>query len=229
MKRIIAFAVAVLLFVFPVFAAENEGKVSLKNTEGLTLCTKDNVPSKDGKIFDISEDEFKKYLAENNVLLYGADNGNAFVFELTGDKTEFTQNIKDFANISKDDIKDFADKTLSSEYSLINMAGNDYIVTDLSDQEKNYTTRQYVTVKHSTLYVVTFTVPGASVKTKTDARIKNIVVGLDFGETDKPEEVSLFAVIGIALAILVIVALAVYVIITFVKDFKNKKDQPENV
>lgn len=226
MKRIIAFAFALILFILPVSAQQNDNSITLTYTEGLTLCTKDSIPSTNGMIFGMEETKFKNYLTENGILLYGFDNNNAFVFELTGEKTDFTESIRDFANIGETDIKDFADRTLSSLYSIESIAGNTYIVIDSAfSNDSSYVTRQYITVKQGTLYIVTFTVPGSSVNKEVGKRINKIVNAINFSENDLPKEVSLFSVIGVAALVIVIAALAVYILITVIKDLRKRKSQ----
>lgn len=229
MKRIITFAFALFLFIFPVSAQQDNG-ITLGYTEGLTLCTPDSIPSSGGKIFGMDEGKFNNYLTENGILLYGFDNGNAFVFELTGEKTDFTESIKDFANIDEEDIKAFADSTLTTLYSVENISGTEYIVTDSAfNDEKAYMTRQYITVKHGLLYVITFTVPSSSVNKDVGTRIDKIVNSLSFGREAAPKKVSALSVIGVAVLAVLTAAFAVYCLITIVKDIRKRKTGSDEV
>lgn len=226
MKRIIAFVFALFMLVLPVSAEQSDDSIILDYVEGLTLCTPDSIPSSDGMIFGIKEEEFKKYLTENRILLYGFDNSNAFVFELTGEKTDFTESIGDFSNIKEADIKDFADTSLSSVYSIENISGTVYVVTDnVSDSGSEYITRQYITVKHGRLYIMTFTVPGSSVKKDVGERIDRIINGLTFGGDEIPEKVSVYSVIGVAVLVSAVAVLAVYILITVILDIRKRNSE----
>ena len=227
MKRILAFTVAVLLFILPVSAQTNEqNSVVLNFSDGITVCTPDSIPSVDGMIFGMNEDEFKNYLTENGIILYGLDNSNAFAFELTGEKTEFTENIKDFSYIKEADIKDFANSILGGDYKIKTYSKVSYIVTDTvySDSDSPYIISQYITVKHGLLYVVTFTVPGEAPQAKTQERIEKVMNGLNFSGQEAPPSVSIYSIIGIAVLILAVLVVAVYLVITFVKDAKRKSN-----
>lgn len=226
MKRIIAFVFALLLFALPVSAQQNNEGITLGYTEGLTLCTPESIPSTDGMIFGMKEAEFKSYLTENSILLYGFDNNNSFVFELTGEKTAFTESVKDFADIKEEDVKDFADSTLNTLYSIENISGTVYIVTDSAfSAENGYITRQYITVKNGLLYVITFTVPGASVNKDVGTRIDKIIGSLSFGEKNSPEKVSALSIIAIAVLVFVVAAFAVFVLITVIRDLRKRKSE----
>ena len=225
MKRIIVFVLVLYLFAFPVCATVTQGNITLDYAENLTVCTQSSIPSVDGKIFGMNEADFKKYLTENNILLYGFDNDNAFVFELTGEKTDFTQKVGDFGNIKESDIKDFADKTVENPYSVKKTAESVFVVTDsISEEENGYVTRQYITVKNQSLYVVTFIVPGIAINQNKSERIDKIINALSFGESNAPKQVSAVSVIVVAALVIIIVLIAVYIAVTVIRDLRKVKN-----
>lgn len=228
MKRIIAVLIALFLLALPVSAQEKIDEISLSYTEGLTVCSRENIPSADGKIFGMNESDFKKYLVENNILIYAMDQNNAFAFEISGEETAFTRGVGSFSNISEADINDFAQKALVSVYSIEKIEGYTYIVADsVSDSKSNYVTRQYITVNNGVLYVTTFTVPGNSVKKEVSDRMVKIIRGIKFASEKAPENVSLFSVIGVAVLVVLVSGFAVYILVTVIRDIKKRKREPE--
>ena len=146
MKRIITCVLALIIFAVPVCAVA-EYIFSLRYSEGVTLYH-----------YGMEAEEFEKYLTDNYIRLFGVDNNNEFVFEITSSETEFSKVIKDFKNIKETDIKDFADSMKFVSYNIETLGEVPYIVSQYpsDDSENSAVVSQYITVKQSRLYVITF-------------------------------------------------------------------------
>ena len=121
--------------------------------------------------------------------------------------------------------KDFADKTVENPYSVKKTAESVFVVTDsISEEENGYVTRQYITVKNQSLYVVTFIVPGIAINQNKSERIDKIINALSFGESNAPKQVSAVSVIVVAALVIIIVLIAVYIAVTVIRDLRKVKN-----
>ena len=221
MKRIITFLLALIIFAVPVDALE-EHTFSLRYTEGVTLYHHESINS---EVLGMEAEEFKKYLTDNYIRLFGVDNNSEFVFEITSEETDFSKGINDFKNIKDNDIKDFADSMNFSSYTIETLGEVPYIVSQYpsDDSENSAVVSQYITVKQSQLYIITFN-SSKEISEDNAQRIKNIVSGITYMENDVPRNVSLWSVIGLAVLVVLIFCVALYVLVTIIKDIRRRKE-----
>lgn len=221
MKRIIACVLALIIFAVPVCAVE-EYIFSLRYSEGVTLYHYESIT---GEVLGMEAEEFEKYLTDNYIRLFGVDNNNEFVFEITSSETEFSKVIKDFKNIKETDIKDFADSMKFVSYNIETLGEVPYIVGQYpsDDSENSAVVSQYITVKQGQLYVITFTM-AKGISDGNAERIRKIVSGITYIENDVPQKVSLWSVIGVAVLVVLIICIALYILVTIIKDIRQRKE-----
>ncbi len=226
MKRIIACLLALIIFAVPVCALE-EHVFSLGYTEGVTLYHYESIT---GEVLGMEAEEFKKYLTDNYIRLFGVDNNNEFVFEITSEETDFSKGIKDFKNIKETDIKHFADSMKFVSYNIETLGEVPYIVSQYpsDDSENSAVVSQYITVKQGQLYVITFTM-AKGISDGNAERIRKIVSGITYIENDVPQNVSIWSVIGVAALAVLVFGVAVYILITVIKDVRKRKSEPDEV
>ena len=224
MKRIIAVFLALIILSVPVLAVE-EYAFKFEYTEGITLYNSENISSSDQNILGMDKAELHKYFKDNSILYLGVDNNSQFVFEITSQETDFSKGINDFKNIKENDIEDFADSMNFFSYSIEALGDGIYIVGEyLTDDSVNSPiVTQYVTVKQGQLYVITFNSSKVTSKDNLQ-RIKNVVSGITYIENDVPQKVSLLSVIGVAVLAVLIFCIALYILVTIIKDIRRRKE-----
>lgn len=223
MKKIISLIFTLLLLFSVSVSAEGEKDFVLGYSENLTVCTQNEIPSENGMIFGVKEEDFKKYMKDNSLILYAVDNNNSFVISVTCDKTKFTKDIVSLSSLSDDDLSGVAKELVEGECNIAKTHDTVYIVKEGTEKGlENYFTRQYITVENGNLYVINFTFPEDSVVDIN--RIDSIVSGIRYSEK---AETNIFLIVVIAVVILALVVFMTVVAVTVIKDIKVKKETTE--
>lgn len=229
MKKIFSLLlIFIFVFSFSVLAAEKESFVSVNNDDNaLVVYTVDNISSDDGFVFGLPESDFREYMQANNIVVYGVDADNTFVFNLACTETSFSNEISDFYDLNDDDVLVFADDFVNNKDGVVNVNGIKYVVSNSKKENDGVTfsVRQYITVRNSNLYVLTFNVPTENlndeISSKIDDTINRISIIRDQNDEDDGGK---FAVVLLILLIAIIAVVSVTVIISLIKDIKKKKE-----
>lgn len=223
MKKIIYLIITLLLLFSVSVTAEDNKNFTFGYSEDLTVCTQDDIPSENGMIFGAKEEDFKKYMKENSIILYAVDNNNSFVISVTCDQTQFTKDLISLSSLSDDDLSGVAKELVEGECTIAKTHDTVYIVKEGTEKGlENYFTRQYITVENGNLYVINFTFPNDSVVDIN--RIDSIVSGISYSEK---AETNVFLIVVIAVVILALVVFMAIVTVTVIKDLKIKKETAE--
>ncbi len=217
MKKLIAIIVAILVLSIPAFA-QTDDKVELITLDGITVYEVGD------EVLGMDKETFKKYIAENNIILYGIANDNSYVIEVTCKETEFSTSVKDFNNIKLADIKDFADSTNVLNYNIEQLGDAVYIIRDitLNESENNSMVTQFITVKQGFIYVISITSANGIDKAK------GVVSSIVYNFTQTPAQISVYHIVMVSVAIVLVLGLIVFVSITLIKDIKKRKTKSES-
>ena len=171
----------------------------------------------------MEEEQFSKYLKENNIIVYAVADDSTYVVEMACYETEFSKSIRDFKNIKLIDVKDFADGMGILTYNIESVGDASYIIsclpTDDSSSEGKVT--QYITVKQEKLYVITFT----AAKSIADSGYeKKIISGISYNFSYEPEQIYVWHIVIVSAAIILVIITFVCILVTVIKDLKKRKN-----
>ena len=223
MKKIIALILALVLFSLPVSAEDIQPELTLTLTEGITLYGEGD------EVLGMNKEQFKEYIEKNNLILYGVADDNSFVIEISGEETQYSKSVKDFNNLKLSDIKDFADNTKILSYNIEQLGEAIYIIREISQApsdlvETTAAVTQYITVKQEKIYVVTVTAANTVDKEKK----KSLVAGIDYSFSEIPPSVSVWQIVIVSGAIILVLVVMAWLIVTLVKDIKKRKNKQIN-
>ncbi len=216
MKKIIAIILALLIFSVPAFA---------QTTDTVELITIDGVDvyGVGDEVLGMDKEEFKEYIKENNIILYGIAKDKSFVIEVSCEETEFSKSVKDFKNIKLSDIKDFADSTNIPNYNIEQLGDAVYIIRDIpsNDSENAVKVLQFITVKQEFLYIISITDEKNTDIDKTKSVISSIVYNL----SETPQSISVWHIVLVSVAIILVLMIFIFVTITVIKDLRKRKSE----
>lgn len=233
MKKIIVFIVCLIqLFSLTAFAAENENLVSVNNDDNsLIVYSPDVLIDEEKNVFGLTATQFKEYMLINNMVLYGTDIGNSFVFNLSCTNTDFSNQVSDFYDLSDEAVLDFADDFLAKKDGIVTVNGIKYVVSNSTKQnnETEFSVRQYITVRNNNLYVLTFNVPSSdiddAIAEKIDETVGRISIIREQNIGKKSNNLTIVLLVAL---IIVIATVAIVLIVSIIKDIKAKKDQADS-
>jgi len=216
MKRIISLILALLIFSLPAFAQTSD-KVDLISLDGVTVYEVGD------EVLGMDKDAFKEYVKENNIVFYGIANDNSYVIEATCKETSFSSSVKDFKNIKLSDIKDFADSTKILNYNIERLGDAVYIIREVTsdDLAESSKVTQFITVKQGFVYVI-------SVINKEGAeKAKSVVSSIVYNFTETPAQISVWHIVIVSAAIVLVLLVFIFVGIALIKDLKKRNVKNE--
>lgn len=248
MKKLIGIAVALtiaILSCFNVFAAKNhyadeEYGFSITLPNDYIILNRTNLSSNSDfiKRLGYSVKSFKLRMEESGILLYSADNDNQHQIQLKSWESDFSKEVGSLSSANSDQLSEML-YVMSEQLELEGGRLIDSRVTDVSGKKYlTYTVEvdgafcfvQSVTVENGKCYSLIYYNSAAEFsQTELDEQ-KTILKSLNIKKAaTKTEGKGYFILIRIISAVVAIVALivAVFLISSFVRDIKRRKDQPE--
>lgn len=235
MKRFFGIFFAVFLIFslcIPASAAEQGENVEIDVPENFTVINSSNAAEHKEFLESINftVKNFKVFLTDNSILLYATNKSGG---ELTIKKyaSEFSKTIDDLYFMEDSDIRKVFDKYFADiSYSTVKVekSKNAFVKFeyDNSDKGGEFYGVQLLTVKNGEIYSINFT---DSDKNKLDDSTVNLLItsfnykGKTSLEAVKPDTVITVIILGVA--VIAFFCIAVYIIITFVTDIKERRDQ----
>ncbi|MBQ0083547.1 MAG: hypothetical protein KBS52_02125, partial [Clostridiales bacterium] len=177
---------------------------------------------------NFSEKSFKDYIKEKSVIVYATDKKSGEI-TLTRKSAEFAREIDDLYFVDDNGVHEIFDKILgSNDYGIVDCGKNRFIRFEYENKDKGgvFSGFQLITVKNGELYAINYTVSGNDI---IDENIKlSLISSFEYtGDTElgKVGADTVITIIILILAILVFVGIAAYIVYTFYKDIKARKDE----
>ena len=226
MKRIVAFLFTVLLiFQLGVITFADSSEVAINTADStIVVHTQENISAENGIVYGMPEHEFKEYMVNNNMVLYGSYSNNLFVFNLSRAKTSFSGEVVNFFEMEDDAVLTFADDFVQNKDGIAVVNDIKYVISKGKKEADNVTfsTVQYITVKNSELYVLTVNVPG-EINSDIADKIDDLLERITINQEKEKANITSYLTIGlIVLLILVILAVIVLVVVSIIKDIRKK-------
>lgn len=232
MKKIVSVILTFLVLIsslLTVSAEQNVPIIDIKYSENISLYTKDSL--KDGETLNgMSANEFSSYMEQNSIYCYGMENNGDFIVTVTISDTSLSQTVNDFYTLSAGEMATAASSLVVGNYSLINKESITYIVKDdvYTSGEKEYLTRQYITIKCGRLIVITFNYPTSSPEEEIIVKTDNFIssVSVENQQIDvEPRKDKMTIIVVIAIAVVSI--LGALLLLSIIKDFCEKRKNDE--
>ncbi len=227
----------ILLFVFlfsfalPTMAKEvKNDSITINIPDSFKIIGIDNAEEFSGYLENrgFSLNSFKKYIEDNSVLVYATDTA-ACEIVISKHSFSFSSGISDLYYIKTEDIPEiFSDILINDKYSVTDYNNNRFIkcMYTGSDNGGDFFGVQLLTVKNGEVYTINYTVPKAddADDNTINALLKSFEVkSANSNAAQKLDSVIIYIII-IAI-ILLSVAVASYILYTFVLDFKSRKNE----
>ncbi len=126
---------------------------------------------KEEKVYDLSPAEFKQYLKDNNILIYGTNESGTLAFNLTCNQTDFSKDLGNYATLDDADVILLTATLDLGEGSVVSINGNKYYCVEKSLE--NLIMKQYVTVHNGKLYVLTVNTDNSNINKALGEQIIN--------------------------------------------------------
>ncbi len=248
MKRIIALAVCLVVIVFSAvnvvaamqaYADEDNG-YTINLPEDYTLLNRTNLSSNADFIqrLGYSVKSFRLRMEESNIVLYAADKDNQHQIQLKIWESDFSKQIDQLSSANDEQLSEIL-YVMSEQLTLDEGRLIDSRVTSVDGQKYlTYTVQvadafcfvQNVTIVNGKCHALIYYNSSAELSKDEQAFQKQLLKSLQIKKIQqKAEGNGYFIVIRIICAIVCIVAIvvAVFLISSFVRDIKRRKQQPE--
>ncbi len=223
MKRIVAVLFSVIFLLLCCCGCDEirSGDLSFEPYEELVVCTPDSISEEAAQLFSMEKSKIKENMESSGILLSGARKDRKLSFTVVSETTEFSRRVEDFAVYTQLELNEIA-KTLVPDY-LAYFKTDDaiYIFSDGSvmGPDRPFCTRQYVTVKNGKLYVVSFTTDDEMFEFADENNMIQVMNSLSI-KRDLSSDI--LPIIIVSVILLAVAALVVFIVISLVKDIKNR-------
>ena len=223
MKKIIAVLFSILFLCIAVCGCGEirTGDLSFKPYDELVVFTPDSIPEEAAELFSMEKSKLKENMESSGILLSGARKDRRLSFTVISETTEFSKRVGDFSVYTQLELNEIA-KTLVPDYlSCFKTDDATYIFSDgnVMGPSRPFCTRQYVTVKNGKLYVVSFTTDDEMFELVDENNIIQVMNSLSI---KKDLSSDMLSIIIVSVSLLAVAALVVFIVISLVKDIKNR-------
>lgn len=236
-KLLVSLLIIILISVNASALNIEDHSLEFNASEEYTLLTADNLKKNKDFIKSLGHSvaSMQTFFKDNSVLIFAANSDNSKQIKLTHNKTDFSTQIGSLRTLSDEKLDDISEQVLGQDAK-----GQLYITNNMkmycvasksSDSGGNYCTIQFFTIINGNIYNLSYSESSADVYAVYD-NAQDIVANLKI--TDKAlsvtaEDVDNDVIMAlVAILVLAALAVAVYVIVTFVKDIKNKQSSEED-
>ena len=208
------------------------GDLSLKLPNGFKVISANDAKDNEDylKSINFTVADFKKYLSSNSVIVYATDkNGSEIVVKSY--KSDFSTQIDDLYELNEDDIKSIFGSFLNgTEYTVTDVNNNRFLRFEYTDNDNmgNFYGIQLLTVKNGTIYSVNYTAD-ANIGINPEIE-KTLSEGFNYkGKTESGKNKADTVITGVilALAIIAFLGLGAYIIYTFVRDIRKRRNMSD--
>lgn len=220
------------LFSVKVFASSYDcGNLKVKVDDNKYVVITENNISKESDFLNkigFTVSSFSEMFDKLNIVLFLADDSNSFQMQTVLSETDFSSEIKDLSELDEETFIRLT-KNIVEDGILKDINGVKYIFR--KDDNADFTTYQYVTVKNGKMYTFTFYVTQDYGKNAAENSIDEILNAVEFENSGNAGGAKSFPdIIFIILIFLLIAATAVVIIVTIIKLIKDiKKRNSEDV
>ncbi len=236
-KLLVSLLIIILISVNASALSIEEHSLEFDVSEEYTMLTANNLKKNEDFIKSLghSVSSMQTFFKDNSVLIFAANSDNSKQIKLTYNKTDFSTQIGSLKNLNDNDFygvfEQILGKDAKGQLYITNNMKMYCVASKSSDSGGNYCTIQFFTIINGNIYNLSYSESSADVYAVYD-NAQDIVLNLNI--TDKALSVTaedvdndvIMALVGIL--ILAALAIAVYVIVTFVKDIKNKQTTDED-
>lgn len=231
------------VMLFTVNAAAEGEKISLKEhfltielSDAYTVLDSSNVSKNEEVVekFGYTVSSFKNYLQQNNILFFGVDSNGTQCF-LKCWQTDFSKEITDLSVLDDETLKSVATQIITiseAAYKTATVNGMRFFEVSATDTDSggNFYSVQYITIRNGKIYSLNFAFPGTESKENKAAAWETVTTLKieDKARSSPWDMASVFELVLIWAIIIVAVAGAVVIIISFVRDIKARKNESQS-
>lgn len=214
-KILAVFTVLILIFSFPVSAAQNEYTVDFDKS--FTVGYTSGNMSAIAQITEMDESALKDYCTENNIEFVAVNSDNTVQMRLYVYSTELSKSAKDLSALSDSSIEKLVETLGEKGYTTEKVGYNNYIKTEqlLSDSGGTYLSSQYITVKNGKIYQFSIYSEGQTENEKAKKSLENFTFKKETVKVDNSKKIIVGCVFGVLLIIIVIMIMGI------IKDIKS--------
>ena len=224
LKKAIVLLIALLIFSFPLSAAAESGVEIDVGKEFFTAETEDG-KAKIAEITDMSTEELNSFCDSGGIIFLAVNKDNSKQIRISCLKNKFSEAAENISLLSDEEIErlipDITD-VASDECEIVDKNGQKFIrcVSSLSDSGGSFFLTQYITVANGKNYILSFYTP--SEDREFTEGIFNTYNCKDFLKTQ--ESGGKGASFGIIAASVLTFAVILFIIYTFIRDFKRNEN-----
>ena len=234
-RKIFAYltVLALLSLIFSISASaytDKDKNFSIKAPDSFTEINSANVKEHQDFLQKINytASGFKDYLTKNNIVFYAINKQNGSEIVLKSVSSEFSKNIDDLYMLDNAALAHVAEKLFeSNDYTVLEKNGTKFLKVSISSKDNggNFFGSQFITVKNGLVYSLSLTF-GENINTMTSIEIQERVLN-DFYINEKSgfswgNFGNIIITVIVTACILLFVAVAGYVVYTFINDARNK-------
>ncbi len=214
-KILAVLTVLILIFSFPVSAAQNEYTVDFDKSFTVGYTSGDL--SAIAQITDMDESALKDYCTENNIELVAVNGDNTVQMRLYVYSTELSKAAKDLSALSDSATEKLVETLGESGYTTEKVGYNNFIKTEqlLSDSGGTYLSSQYITVKNGKIFQFSIYSEGQTENEKAKKSLENFTFKKETAKVDNSKKIIVGCVFGVLLIIIVIMIMGI------IKDIKS--------
>lgn len=178
-----------------------------------------------------TKNSFKKHLEKNNILLFAILKDNSRQVQLKANQTDFSKQVEDISLLENDALNDVGKKIIGTEnanWNMVDIGGVIYYEIATNAKESDQTCSvQYVTIKNGYIYNLSLygdaqNVSDAFLQEGVDL-VSRLTVTSQKNKITADDGVTVIEILIISLLIIVAAVGVVLIIISFIKDAKNKQ------
>lgn len=200
------------------FSASAENKISVTVDDEFSVYDLD--PSAVAKALDLSVEELEQHVNESHIIYLAVNKTNTKQIKVNCYKTDFSSSIVNLSSLSDDKINSVMADIVGDDIKgeIINDFGQKFIkrVVSVTEESKECTITQYITVANREYYLLSF----YTAKGEDDSYIQNVKFESPFFINEQQHPLMFINILPIAA--IIFLAVGIFVVITIIKDFKNK-------
>lgn len=234
-KKLLRFLIITLsalwIFSFSTFAQTiKSDDIQIEIPDNFTVINTDNVSEHKDYLESInfSEKAFEDYKQEKSIIVYGTDKNGSEISVICRDAS-FSKKIDDLYYLEYSDIESVFDEFLTDKnYTILESGQNRFLKYEYKGKDKggDFSGFELITIKNGKIYTINYSVSGND-NISENIKLK-LINSFEYTGKSSLNDISVNTIITLIiliLAIIVCLSVVIYLVYTFVRDIKAKKEQ----